>query len=175
MKKFIVPIIAAAILGAGAGVTAVMMNRANVAAADNPGIEEVEVKSGKYYFNGDVNSGLWIVVTPETISLKGDDIETPMREAITAMYREDEPELVELSEVVMQSNLDKANLLYCEEKPYYAHVVNLPNWRCVINVDRFNRPVENREDLLDSGAAFLYDDMTDTIELGLFGNFTLVE
>lgn len=175
MKKFIVPIIAAAILGAGAGVTAVMMNRANVAAADNPGIEEVEVKSGKYYFNGDVNSGLWIVVTPETISLKGDDIETPMREAITAMYREDEPELIELSEVVMQSNLDKANLLYCEEKPYYAHVVNLPNWRCVINVDRFNRPVENREDLLDSGAAFLYDDMTDTIELGLFGNFTLVE
>lgn len=175
MKKFVIPIIAAVILGVGTGVTAVITNRANVAAADNPGIEEVEVKSGKYYFNGDVNSGLWIEVTPETISLKGDDIETPMREAITAMYKEDKPELVELNEEVMQSNLDKANLLYCEEKPYYAHVVNLQNWRCVINVDRFNKPVENREDLLNSATGFLYNDTTNTIELGLFGDFTLVE
>lgn len=175
MKKFVIPIIAAAILGVGAGVTAVVTNRANVAAADNPGIEEVEVKSGKYYLNGDVNSGLWIVVTPETISLKGDDIETPMREAILAMYKEDKPELVELNEEVMQRNLDQSKLLYCEEKPYYAHVVNLPNWRCVINVDRFNRPVENREDLLDSGAALKYNDTTNTIHLALFGDFTLVE
>lgn len=175
MKKFVIPIIAAAILGVGAGVTAVVTNRANVAAADNPGIEEVEVKSGKYYLNGDVNSGLWIVVTPETISLKGDDIDTPMREAITAMYKEDQPELDELSEETMQRNLDENKLLYCEEKPYYAHVVDLQKWRCVINVDRFNKPVENREDLLNSGAAFLYNDTTDTIELGLFGEFTLVE
>lgn len=175
VKKFIIPIIAAAILGVGAGVTAVVTSRANVASAGNPEIEEVEVKSGKYYLNGDVNSGLWIVVTPETISLKGDDIETPMREAITAMYREDEPELVELSEEVMQRNLDEVKLLYCEEKPYYAYVVNTRDWRCAINVDRFNKPVENREDLLNSATGFLYNDTTNTIHLALFGDFTLVE
>ncbi|MDE6733473.1 MAG: hypothetical protein K2J77_11435 [Oscillospiraceae bacterium] len=170
MKKFVIPIIAAAILGVGAGVTAVMMNRANVATADDAvGVEEVEVKSGSYYLNGDVDSGLWVVVTPETISLKGDDIDASMREAIAELYEE------ELSEEFMQENIDMNKLLYCEEKPYFAHVVNLPKSRCVISVERENRPVEKREDLLNTNAGFGYEDTTDTIHLSLFGDFTLVE
>ena len=53
MKKIIIPIIAAAILGVGGEITAVMMNRANVAIADET-LEKVEVKSDKYYLNGDL-------------------------------------------------------------------------------------------------------------------------
>lgn len=172
MKKFIVPIIAAAILGVGAGVTAVMMNRTNVATADAPGLEEVEVKSGNYYLNGDVDSDLWIVVTSETISLKGNDIDTSMREGVALMYEKD---VDELDEEFMQEQVDKFKLLFCEEKPYFAYVVNTSNWRCVIHVDRFNEPVEKREDLQYTNAGFLYEDTTDTINLALFGDFTLVE
>lgn len=170
MKKIIIPIIAAAILGVGGGVTAAMMNRSNVATADEPAFEEVEVKSGNYYLNGDVDSGLWIVVTPETISLKGDDIEASLRE--TAISRLDGQEI---SEQDIQDYMDATRLLYCEEKPYYAYVVNVQSARCTIKVDRHNRPVENREDLLNTNAGFLYEDTTDTIYLGAFGDFTLVE
>lgn len=179
MRLKVALIAAAAILVVGlGGVAAGSISKANVATADIPDLEEVTVKSGKYYLNGDVDSGLWIEITPETISLKGDDIEKSLREAITAMYREDKPDLVELNESVMQDNLEKSKLLYCEEKPYFARVSHLQEWRCIINVDRFNRPVEKREDLLNSGAAFLYDDITNKIELGLFesfGYFILVE
>lgn len=172
MKKFIIPIIAAAILGVGVGVTTIAMNRANVANAGAPGFEEVEVKSGNYYLNGDVNSGLWIVVTPETISLKGDDIDTSLRAGVAAMY---EKNVDELGEEFMQEQVDKFNLLLCEEKPYYAYVVNTSKTRCVIHVDRYNKPVENREDLRSSNAGFPYEDTTDTIHLAFFGDFTLVE
>lgn len=172
MKKIIIPIIAAAILGAGAGVTAVMMNRANVATADDAVDEEVEVKSGNYYLNGDVDSGLWIEVTPETISLKGDDVDSMMRAAIAEDYAGETEDVVE---EVIQDQLEKDKLLYCEEKPYYAYVVNLTRTRCIIKVDRNNRPVENREDLRNTNAGFSYNDTTDTIHLSLFGDFTLVE
>lgn len=172
MKKIIIPIIAAAILGVGAGVTAVMMNRANVATADEPAFEEVEVKSGKYYLNGDVNSSLWIVVTPDTISLKGDDMEASLREYATTFFEESKQDV---SEQDIQDYIDALRLLYCEEKPYYARVVNVRSARCEIKVDRHNRPVESREDLLNSNASFLYEDTTDTIFLSVFGDFTLVE
>lgn len=170
MKKIIIPIIAAAILGVGAGATALVMNRATVATADEPAFEEVEVKSGNYYLNGDVDSGLWIVVTPETISLKGDDIEASLREAAASTF-----EGQEVSEQDIQDYMDALRLLYCEEKPYYAYVVNVQSARCTIKVDRYNRPVENREDLLNTNAGFLYEDTTDTIYLGAIGDFTLVE
>ena len=170
MKKIIIPIIAAAILGVGGGVTAVMMNRATVATADEPAFEEVEVKSGKYYLNGDVDSGLWIVVTPETISLKGDDIEASLREYTISGF-----DGQEVTEQDIQDLMDQRRILYCEEKPYYAYVVNVQSARCTIKVDRHNRPVENREDLLETNAGFLYEDTTDTIYLAAFGAFTLVE
>lgn len=166
------------VVGIG-GVAAASISKANVANAGRPDFEEVTVKSGNYYLNGDVDSGLWIEITPETISLKGDDIEKSLREAITAMYREDQPDLVELNEAAMQTNLDKSKLLYCEEKPYLASVwYGSEKYRCLIHVSRFNTPVENREDLLNSGASFLYDDITNKIHLGLFkgfGDFILVE
>lgn len=172
MKKFIIPIIAAAILGVGVGVTTIAMNRANVANAGAPSFEEVEVKSGNYYLNGDADSCLWIVVTPETISLKGDDIDASLRAGVAAMYEKD---VDELDKEFMQDEVDKFNLLYCEEKPYYAYVVNTSKTRCVIHVNRHNEPVENREDLRSSNAGFCYDDTTDTIHLSFFGDFTLVE
>ncbi len=182
MRLKVALIAAAAVLVVGlGGVAAVSLSKANTAAADRPDFEEVTVKSGIYYLNGDVNSGLWIEITPETFCLKGDDIESSLREAITAMYRADQPDLVELNEAAMQTNLDKWKLLYCEEKPYLARVMpGNDKYRCIINVDRFNNPVENRMDLLDSGAAFRYDDITNKIRLGGFaaadyGDFILVE
>lgn len=172
MKKIIIPIIAAVILGVGSGVTVAMMNRANTVVADEPAFEEVEVKSGCYYLNGAADSDLWIEVTSETISLKGDDVDSLIREKIAETYAED---MEGISEEAMQDWVDRELLLYCAEKPYLAHVVNLPSERCIIKVDRHNRPVENREDLLNTNAGFGYDDTTDTINLPLFGDFTLVE
>lgn len=170
MKKIIIPIVAAAILGVGAGVTAVMMNRATVATADESAFEEVEVKSGNYYLNGDVDSDLWIVVTPDTISLKGDDIEASLRKAAEELLVSQGA-----SEQDIQDYMDALKLLYCEEKPYFARVINVNSARCEIKVDRYNRPVENREDLLNTNASFLYEDTTDTIYFQVFGDFTLVE
>lgn len=170
MKKFVIPIIAAAILGVGVGLTAVVTNRANVATADAPAFEEVEVKSGNYYLHGDVDSDLWIVVTPDTISLKGDDIEASLRKAAEELLV---PQGA--SEQDIQDYMDTLRLLYCEEKPYFARVVNVNSARCEIKVDRHNRPVENREDLLYTNASFLYEDTADTIYLDVFGDFTLVE
>lgn len=172
-QRLVIAAAAALIIGVVGVIAAMTLGKANVATADIPGIEEVEVKSGKYYLNGDVDSGLWIVVTPETISLKGDDIETSMREAIAEMLEKPQEEI---NEAAMQDYLAKERLLYCEEKPYLATVCGgSDKYRCLINVDRFNNPVENREDLLNSGAAFRYDDITDTIHLSLFGDFILVE
>lgn len=170
-KQLLIAAAAALIIGVGGGIAAMTLGKANVATADNPGVEEVEVKTGNYFFNGDVNSGLWIEITPETFSLKGDDIDASLRKAIAALYEVEEDDL---SEEFMQAFIDKSKILYCEEKPYYATVMNGKS-RCDISVDRFNNPVENREDLLYSNAGFGYQDTTDTINLSLFGDFILVE
>lgn len=160
---------AAVILAVGGGIVMLTHDRADIEIT-NDGIEEVTVKSGKYYLDGDVNSGLWIVVTPDTISLKGDDIEASLRKVAEELLV---PQGA--SEQDIQNYMNDLRLLYCEEKPYLAYVVNLRSARCTIKVDRHNRPIENREDLLNTNAGFLYDDTTNKIRFSAFGDFILVE
>lgn len=155
---------AAAILVVGlGGVAAGSISKANVATADKPDFEEIVVKSGKYYLNGDVSSGLWVEVTPETISLKGDDIDTSMREAIAVFY---ETRNFPLDEAIMQQDLVRHKHHYCDEKSYFAYVWldGSDSYRCMIRCDP-----------TISSAGFRYDDITNKIRLTLFGDFILVE
>ncbi len=100
MKKIILPIILAAALGVGGGIAAVMLNRTNNAAADaapeDKVPENLEVKSGKYYLNGDKNSGLWIEVTPEYLVTKADS--SDIDSVLTSLLREIHRDAVDLND-----------------------------------------------------------------------------
>lgn len=164
MKKFAIPIIAAAVLGVGAGVTAVMMNRANVATADEPGMEEyatdVEVTSGKYYLNGDKNSGLWVEVNPDFLTLKGDDIETALKDAAGGV----------------DENYNNMKLLYCAEKDYVVRNFMPDRSEYVLNISRSGERLDDESLRNERGAAgLMYNKAENTINLGAFGDFTLVE
>ncbi len=164
MKKIIIPIIAAAILGVGGGVTAVMLNRASVANADEPGMEiyptDVEVTSGKYYFNGDTDSGLWVEVNSDFLTLKGDDIETALRDAAGGV----------------EENYNNMRLLYCAEKDYVVKNFKPDQSQYILNISRSGERLDDesiRND--DSAAGLKYNKAENTIHLGVFGDFTLVE
>ena len=164
MKKIIIPIIAAAILGVGGGVTAVMMNRANVATADEPEMEpyptDVEVTSGRYYFNGDKDSGLWVEVNSDFLTLKGDDIEAALREAAGGV----------------DVNYNNMKLLYCAEKDYVVRNFMPDRSEYILNISRSGERLDDEIIKEDNGAAALkYNKADNTIHLGAFGDFTLVE
>ena len=167
MKKIIVPIIIAAALGVGGGITAVMLNRSNVADAETPEpVHEVpELKTGKYYLNGDKSSGLWIEVNPEFLTLKGDDVDASLRKAINDDAVENEN---------VEAEFSNAKELYCTEKIYSVSYFGTENVPYIINVSRHNT-VSTPEELKNSNAGFPYNADTNTIKLALLGHFTLVE
>lgn len=164
MKKIVIPIIAAAILGVGGGVTAVMMNRATVATADEPGMEEyptyIEVTSGKYYLNGDKDSGLWVEANPDFLTLKGDDIETALRDAAGGV----------------EENYNNMRLLYCAEKDYVVRNFKPDQSEYILNISRSGERLDDESIKSDDVAAGLkYKKAENTIHLGAFGDFKLVE
>lgn len=168
MKKIVVPIIIAAALGIGGGITAVMLNKSNVAGADaveGTAPDNFEVKSGKYYLNGDKNSDLWIEVNPDFLILKGEDVDASIRKAITERAFENE---------AIEEEISEAKILYCTQKIYSAVHVGFESYSHLILVSRHNTE-SDPEKLIDSNAGFLYDADTNTINLSLFGDFTLVE
>ncbi len=167
MKKFIVPIIIAAALGVGGGVTAVMLNRSNVAIADVENIPEV--KAGNYYLNGDKNSGLWIEMTPEHFSLKGDDVDASLLKAAKDIYSNEDNTTSE----AVNSLRDDLKALYCGEKDYIVQELIPEKSRYKISVSRHSEHAD-KETLQNSNAAFIYDMPQNTIELAI-GDFTLVE
>lgn len=174
MKKFIIPIALVAALGIGGGVTAVMLNRTNSASAntgDTVVPADIEVKSGNYYLNGDKESGLWIEVTPEYLSLKGDDLDNDLTKA-TAKKHEDvfgEPITEEGLEIAFNDN----KTLYCDNKVYAPRFVDLESTPYVLCVSRYNDETDPYK-LMDSDAGFAYNGK-DTITLDLFGDFILAD
>lgn len=169
MKKVIVPIIIAAALGVGGGITAVMLNGASNAEAgvideDNAPLN-VEVKSGKYYLGGDKNSDLWIEVNPDFLILKGDDVDASIRNAIVERATQNE---------AIEEEISNAKILYCTEKVYGVRRFGTATTPYMIKVSRDNTE-SDPEKLMNSNAGFPYDPDTNTIRLSLFGDFTLVE
>lgn len=174
MKKFVLPIIIAAVLGVGGGITAVMLNRSNTAVADAEDFNtpaDIEVKSGKYYLNGDKNSDLWIEVNHDFLILKGTDVDKSVKDAVVKNYEETSDPTPTDEEI--KSEVEECKTLYCTEKLYAIKAVGLDSIPYSIKVSRDNS-VTDRNELMKTNAGFPYNGK-DTINLGLFGDFILVE
>ncbi|MDE6728762.1 MAG: hypothetical protein K2J80_12620, partial [Oscillospiraceae bacterium] len=150
------------------GITAVMLNKGTVAnAGTNDEFLPVDnlLKCGNYYLGGDKNADLWIEVNPDFLILKGTDVDVSIRKAITERALPDEDVEREISE---------AKILYCTEKVYAVTVFGTEKSPYMILVSRHNT-VSDPKELENTNAAFPYNDTTDTINLSLFGDFTLVQ
>ena len=171
MKKIIIPIIIAAALGIGGGITAVMMNRPVSADLDR---SVPEVKTGNYYLNGDKNSGLWVEVYSDYLTLNGDDVDASIKASIVKSYEEDEfLQDVTLTDDALQTMFEEHKRLFCGRKLYVVKYVGLDSASYAIQVSR-NNTETTKEELLHSNAGFLYNGK-DTIEISPFGDFILVD
>lgn len=159
MKKFVIPIIAAVILGVGGGITAVMMNRPAVAEKNT---EAPEVKTGKYYLNGDKNSDIYFELTEDYIALRIDG--DPVEKAKSYF-----------AEITADDNAATRNTKsttddYCKENPYVVSVFGTTNTPYQIMI-HWN---EEQSGPLYGGIGFPYNG-TDKIRCYPFGEFTLAE
>lgn len=159
---------AAAVLALGGGIVMLTLDRSDIDITDDPEIYEyteeyptdVEVTCGKYYFNGDINSGLWVEVNPDFLTLKGDDIETALREAAGG------------SDI----NYNNMRLLYCAEKDYVIRNFKPDKSEYIIKISRTGERMDDESIKNDGGsAALLYKKAQNSIRLGAFGDFILVE
>lgn len=156
---------AAVILAVGGGIVMLTLDRADIALTDDSEYMEeyptdVEVTCGKYYFNGDINSGLWVEVNPDFLTLKGDDIETVLRDAAGGV----------------EENYNNMKLLYCAEKDYVVRNFKPDKLEYVLNISRSGERLDDESIKNDSGsAALLYKKAQNSIRLGAFGDFILVE
>lgn len=175
MKKIIIPVIIAAVLGVGSGVTAVLVNRANTATANylEGEIVDLEVKSGTYYLNGDKNAELWFEATPDHLILKGKDVDKSIKNAIIEDLEEGS---MPFNDDDINATLEITKMLYCGEKIYVAEYVNMeyPYW-LLISRDNSEKDRSELKENSSAAAAWAHNDKTNTIKTGLFGEFTLVE
>lgn len=176
MKKVIVPIIIAAVLIIGATVAVIVMNSHDTAdknPADEAVLDNVEVKSGKYYLNGDKNSDVWMEVNPDYLIVKGTDIDKSLKDAIAANFHGLDPGETPDEDIalMMKNEFESCKTLYCTQKAYTVSYIGAKNLPYIINVSRDN--MKNPHNT--SAAGFPYNPDTNTIKLGLFGKFTLVE
>lgn len=160
---------AAVILAVGGGIIMLTHNRADIGITDDPEIYEyteeyptdVEVTCGKYYFNGDINSGLWVEVNPDFLTLKGDDIEAALRGA-------------EGGEV--EINYNRMKLLYCAEKDYVIRNFKPDKSEYIIMISRTGERMDDESIKNERGVAgLLYKKAENSIRLGALGDFILVE
>lgn len=159
---------AAVILAVGGGIIMLTHNRADIEITDDPENYEytaeyptdVEVTCGKYYFNGDINSGLWVEVNPDFLTLKGDDIEAALRDAADGV----------------EQNYNNMKLLYCAEKDYVIRNFKPDKSEYIINISRTGERMDDESIKNERGSAgFLYKKAENSIRLGAFGDFILVE
>lgn len=170
MKKIIIPVILAAVLGVGGGAAAVILNRSNTASAAVTEDSNAALKPGIYYLNGDVNAEMWIEVNPDFLTLKGSDLDNSLAEALRKLYEEDN---ALLTDEELRAQLEALKQLYCAEKLYQLQPVEIEGCTHAIKVDRDNT-ITDREELLKTNAGFRFNDKTNTIGLAV-GDFILVE
>ncbi len=159
MKKFVIPIILAAVLGVGGGVTAIMLNRPTLA---DKNLALPELKYGNYYLNGDKNSDMHFELTDNYLALRieGDGI-------------------AKIKNVLLEKGSDndtadtEARALsndYCAENPYKISVFGTTNTPYQLMI-HWN---ENASGPVYGGTGFTYNGI-DTIKCAPFGDFILVE
>lgn len=165
MKKIVIPIIAAAILGVGAGVTAAMMNKP---AAANDQLPMPEVVTGNYYLNGDENADMYFELTDDYLALRIDgDNFTKIKDVLLEKGE---------SELVATNTARDISEDYCAENPYvigYFGADTIP-YHIMIHWDEGVKLYEDQPGLTYGGCGFSYDGI-DTITCYPFGDFTLVE
>lgn len=163
MKKIIIPIIVAAILGVGGGVTAVMMNRPAV--ADEDGVIP-EVKTGKYYLNGDVNSDIYVELTEDYIvtRISGDSLSKFEEFCRNKGYTEEEVAI----------NAERHRDDYCTERTYVLGVTGVDSVPYMLLTHYDEEEAANTTDHRITGSGYKFDG-DNKISLSLIGDFTLVE
>lgn len=163
MKKIIIPIIAAAILGAGAGVTAMIVNRPAV--ADEEGILP-EIKTGRYYLNGDVNSDMYIELTDDYIVTRigGDSLAKFEEFCRNKGFTEEEVNI----------SAEKHRDDYCTERKYVLSVTGLDSVPYMLVTHYDEEVAANTVDHRIPGSGYKFNG-DDTISLSLIGDFILVE
>lgn len=169
MKKVVIPIILAAVLGIGGGIAAVTLNRTTIASAESPEVSNDLLKSGRYYLNGDVSAEIWFEVTPERLSLEGTNVEEWLMDNVRGFYEGGD---IPFTEEMVERDFEENKLLYCDKLYQLVEYGAKDKPYCIL-VDRDNKTTD-REELLNSNAGFVYNDKTNTISLSL-GDFILVE
>ena len=165
MKKIIIPIIAAAILGAGAGVTAMMMNKPVDA---NDQLPVPEVVTGNYYLNGDENADMYFELTDDYLALRieGDNYAT-----IKDFLLENGKNEQWADDMAKDMSED-----YCAENPYVISVFGTETtpYQIMIHWTEGFKLHEDQVGLTYGGTGFTYNGI-DKIECAPFGDFILVE
>lgn len=164
-QKLMIGIAAAAavILSVGGCVTAVMMNRP--AAADSA-LQLPEVKTGRYYLNGDINSDIYVELTEDYIVTRmgGDSLARFEEFCRKKGYSEKEVSI----------NAEKHRDDYCTERKYYLGVtgINSPPYMLLTHYDEEYAAISPDHRVGGSGYCF---DGEDRIWLSLIGDFIYVE
>lgn len=163
MKKIVISVIVAAALGIGGGVTAVMMNR-HATADKNTALPEV--KTGKYYLNGDKNSGTYINVTENSIVIKteGDALAYFENVCREAGFTEEEVEI----------NAPRYLDDYCTERKYVLSVTGAESVPYMLLTHYDEKDAVNTTDHRLSGSGYKFDGQN-KISLSLVGEFIYVE
>lgn len=151
-------------------------NRPNTAIANDFEGEfvELEVKSGTYYLNGDKNAKLWFEATPDYLILKGTDVDKAIMDVVTEYY---EGNSYPYTDEDINRQFEEDKMLYCGEKIYVVQYVGFENYPYWLLVSRDNSEKDRSElkEKTSGAAAWLYNDKTNTIKTGMFGDFILVE
>lgn len=126
---------------------------------------DVELKSGKYYLNGDKNSDLWVVVTPDFLQLQGKDVDS---------FLMDEARKSGVSDEAIDRYFEEIKALYCAEKIYLLQDFLPEKSQYSIKVSRDNKHTDI-ESLKKNGACFIFNSAKNSISLGSFGDFIPVK
>ena len=159
MKKVVTPIIIAAALGIGGGAAAILLNRP-VTAENEVGAPEIT--EGKYYLNGDVNSGAYFELTDSTLKLNFDVDGYAMVYDACINDGDDEWNADHTANMFL--------LDYCKENPYT--VFNLEHLT-TIDIERHYANMNDDGTPADDIGSFKYDGKS--ISCSPLGDFTLVE
>ncbi|MDE6733620.1 MAG: hypothetical protein K2J77_12205 [Oscillospiraceae bacterium] len=155
---------AVVILGVGGCVTAITMNRP--AAADSA-LQLPEVKTGRYYLNGDVNSDMYVELTEDYIVLRITDGDS------LAMF-EEFCRNIGYTEEEVAINAEKHRDDYCTERKYFLGVTGVKSVPYMLLTHYDEEYAATAEDHRVGGSGYCYDG-ENKIWLSLVGDFYYVE
>ncbi|MCH5205554.1 MAG: hypothetical protein J1F09_01290 [Oscillospiraceae bacterium] len=171
MKKFIIPIAIAVVLGIGGGIAAVMLSRGANSEIENNGVQsEVivpELKSGNYYLNGDIERDLYLEVTEDHISLKSADLVAEFKKVILAEWEEKGYE--DIGEEKINSSAEEYAKEYSPKNPYVISVTGIEEVPYAVLIHWNGTDASTY-----TGSGYWFNGV-DTLNLSWFGDFILVD